>query len=211
MLWLEVLWSLEGGARAIEGQMARFKQTQSWFFFFQKQHDNGELLVPASSVLNHSIICLSAAYGSCTSHALPSEIGMHIIPRSHCDYTVAITGRNESWATIPQSIYVVASWGEQMNMGFIFVFFLPPNDGRIDWEMQISLCLSPGESWGYMAEPVSSWLGEVRVGRCLRAEAHGSSGAIERCWDLQQRSSYLKQSLSGPKRTWGNWWDWSAL
>lgn len=30
MLWLEVLQSLEGGAEAIQGQLARFKQTQSF-------------------------------------------------------------------------------------------------------------------------------------------------------------------------------------
>lgn len=62
-----------------------------------------------------------------------------------------------------------------MNMGF--VFFLSPEDGRMDWERQILFCLSPGVP-GYMAQPVSLWLGEVR-GR--RAEAaRGSSGAIER-------------------------------
>lgn len=103
MLWLEVLQSLEGGAGAIEGQLARFKPTQSCgvfcWFFFQKQRGNSEELVPATSVLNHSIVCPSAAYGSCTSHALPSEIRVHTLPRSHCDHTVTITGRNESWAT----------------------------------------------------------------------------------------------------------------
>lgn len=175
---------------------------------FQKLR--GDELVPATSQLNHSILCLSAGCVSCTMHSLSAEIGFRTLPTSHMGCPpMTFAGRNE-FLTPPGAF---TYWGPE----------------RDKW-MWACLCLFSASPKGFISKRCDDRLGNTELtlrflqGTLIHGRACGSwleevKGRLllksrGRC-QLEQQKEDAKvlhrrtcyRILSSPKRVWGHCWD----